>query len=767
WLEKVRQPGPEAAATEAEIMAQAEAAYEAEDYQKALALYNRALEINVDSAAALAGRGRCQAKLELWEEALASLREAAALAPEDSETWFVIGFVLRKLERHADAAEALEKFLALAPEDERAERVRAFIAQVRAPASAAPMAAEEKALSSEAAPPPREETPALGATPAAPPPLPPVAAEVPAPAAAAPGFAVKSAAPAESAATLTVEQRLAVIRDDLEKGDVNVALAKAQELVGQNPDCTAGKILIARCFGKKGEFAKAVVILENILGTEADNEEALFLLGRCQQEMGKLKEARATLERCRAIAKDEERKARLDEILKEFTASGKGICASCAESVPQSQLQEVNGRKICPNCRQRLESALGGQAAIMAAETPGEKAPEAAVKPPTAYRPQPQPAKSPLTTLALAAALLALIAAGTVVLLYQFSPATYEMLRQRLPAAWPLPHAATAAAPRPPASQPQPQGETATTVAAAPKAKEGEKAPAKDEPPFALEVPATATAVADLPFYLKVQAAEKMAGIKYTLEFSRAPAQAYAFDENSGELKWTPTAADCGEPIALVFGALCGERRAEAARCAVAVRPPPAIKALGIKMEASPGAAACLAAGDLNGDGQPELLAASGEFWLGRLVIYSPGANGYTEVGAINLDGTPLAMHVADFGRGRAAAIVDAWQNAIRFVAWQNGKFSLLSEKSALPERPALAAFGNPDGKGGEGVAVLAAQSRKIFVYDTGEEGLTLVREVALPASGLWKSLLLANFFAEAENSWQEIALIQAGQVQP
>ncbi len=775
WLERLRQPPVTSPANEAAITVEAEAAYAAEDYEKALALYNRALEMNVDSPVALTGRGRCQAKLGLWEEALASLREAAALAPEDSETWFVIGFVLRKLERNVEAAEALEKFLSLAPADERAEKIRAFIAETRAAAQLAPAAAREEAPEAES--PAKAEASAAvetAATAVAPEPLAQAQqAAVETAAAAASSFAVKGkrATPAEAAANLTVEQRLEIIRDDVEKGDVNVALAKAQELVGQYPDCTAAKLIIARCFGKKGEFAKAAVILENFLAGEASNEEALFLLGRCQQEMGKLKEARLTLERCRALAKDEERKARIEELLRGFSGSGKGICASCAESVPQSQLQEVNGRKVCPNCRQRLESALGGQAAIMAAETPGEKPQAPATKTPPARRPFVRSAQSPLALIAKSAALVVLIAAAVLVGLYKYKPAAYEDLRKMFPAFLPLPSSATAVAPRPPASKPQPlaKGDAAATVAA-PEARKEEKNPDKPDAPLALEAPETAAAVADFPFYLRLQTpenTEKSGEIKYTLEFSRPPAAPYSFDEKTGELKWTPSAADCAEPFTLVFGAICGDRRAEAARCTVRVKPPLGIRAIGLKMETAPGAAACLAAGDLNGDGQPELLAATGEFWQSRLAVYAPSAGRYAEVAAIDLEGRPLAMRVADFGRGRMAAIVDAWQNMIRFLAWQDGKFTLLAEKIDLPERPALAAFGNPDGKGGEGVAVLGAQSRKIFVYDVGEEGLTLVREVTLPASGLWKSMQLANFFSEAEDSWQEISLIQAGPLQP
>ncbi|MHC4885958.1 MAG: tetratricopeptide repeat protein, partial [Planctomycetota bacterium] len=378
-------PGDEQEVPESELafVQEGERLYDAEDFSGAIAVYNNLLMKNPESALALEGRGRAEIKDGLLEEGVASLKEAEIIAGPSSERDYILGFALRALERDQEAADVYERFLASEPDNDAADKIRAWIDSVRskesaveiepAPSSAAaveeevsifagpaaePMASPETPVVEEGAAGAGEEEPAwasaleeaVSVEPEAPPTVPTVA---PAP---------------EAAAEASSGDPLEAAYERLGEGDVDGALSQAQALVGTDPTNVEAKLLIARCFGKSGEFAKAKPILKNILSSQETFAEAWFLLGRCEQELGLDSDAATSFRRVAELEPGSELGERAQSLISSLKVSEAGVCSSCLESFPLASLADVNGKPTCPGCREKLEQALGGAMHLEGAE---------------------------------------------------------------------------------------------------------------------------------------------------------------------------------------------------------------------------------------------------------------------------------------------------------------------------------------------------------------------------------------------------------------
>ncbi len=827
---------PSGTDAEADLIRKGDEAYAAEEYEQALGFYDQALTVNVDSGPALAGRGKTQAKLGLAEEGLASLREAVSINPNDAESYYVIGFLLRSMEQNSEAAEAYEKFLQLEPNDENADRIRSWIQEVRAaspepniavqtedqaetkddgglkiakqpawaqalegpppgaedavlPVTAAPAepepAAEPFAAQAQPAPAGEQEGNAGGmfavAQPPAPEPQPeaavepessgagPVQAEPPAP----------GAGPAADEPADDVEQRLDEIAELLRNGDSAIALSKAQELVGQHLDCVEAKIMIARAFGQQGEFPKALAILQNVVAA-APHDEAYFFMGRCQQELGKSKEARVSLQKCVELTSNQQLKERAQTLLDEMGGGDRAVCASCTQTVPAADLQEVDGRKICTECRNKMEQAMGGQAAIAAATAAKGKLSGAATGTARPAKKHKAPARkkgNPLVIVLVLILLLPLGAAGVLAGLYFVKPGLYENIRTKLPSVIPLPEA-PGTAPEvainddDTGSGPDDEGETAATEEETDEPEPRPTVTAGQE----LEIvsPAFTDAVVGVEYKHKVRiAGPKAKGAVLSVVFSRKLARGYGFDPKTGVLTWCPVPADLAAgPLTITFNAINDKIKAAPQTCNVRIRPPVRARRLGITAPVMPGEAVCLAAGDLTGDKRDDiLLAYARTYWEGNLVLYKRSGQGFVKAGTLKLGGRPVGLGVGNFGDGRTRAmVVDYWNKRIALVGYEDGALVRLpGAVDDLPGRPTLAAFGNPDGEGPMGVAVYCPQQQQVFVFDAvGGSKLSLLRSIPAPAIDcVWQSMHMFDMDHAKDDPWHELALVRLGKGRP
>ena len=77
--------------------------YDSEDYQEALAAYNRSLELRPNDPATLNNRGNAFGNLGRYEEALQDYTHSAELNPHDARILYNRGLALYKLERYDEA----------------------------------------------------------------------------------------------------------------------------------------------------------------------------------------------------------------------------------------------------------------------------------------------------------------------------------------------------------------------------------------------------------------------------------------------------------------------------------------------------------------------------------------------------------------------------------------------------------------------------------------------------------------------------------------
>lgn len=757
---------------ELDFLEQADLAYEEERFEDAIALYDKALEVNVDSIPALSGRGRAQAKAGLLEEGLATLREAAQLNPDDPDNWYVIGFILRTLERDREAADAYEKFLALAPDAGNAGKIRGWInevnereAQSSAPADPEPAPQPEPAAPAETS---GSEEPAWAQSLEGNAEEPEEEAHAPAPPeqapeAKAPSFAVGSAEVNKPAGEETLESKLERVQMLLREGDTATALTTAQEIVGQNPNLTSAKILIARCFGQRGEFNKALAILKNVVANE-DNDEALFFLGRCHQELGNTREAKRAFEQCKEITNDPELKDRLDELIGR-SGGDKGICSTCGNTVPVQELETVDGQQQCTQCRSNREQSMRAAGPAVAASVAAEKsAPKAR---PRVKRRRRGGLLLPILMIILfsPAAILVGGIAGFSFALSDFITEAQSVYEVYAEAENPTPKTGGGIA-RIPKTDPQTSGDTGTTDPSG-----GDTTPPSALEQFVIDSPPLTELVVGSEYTHKIHASGAPGeNISYGVAFSRTPATPHQFDQARGVLTWKPTPQDMAAgPITITFTAESGGSKALEQKCQVTFRAPVTSRLLGPVAPVLPGESVCLSAGQVGGDERADVVVARGAYHEGELILYLASERGLSEAARMKLPGRPIAVGIGNFGiDGAQIMVVDYW-NAEAFFVRYDGELVRTAESLAFPDRPTLAAIGNPDGEGPLGLAVVCPAVRSLLVYDAlAGTKIALFKRLDLPMETAWKDLHIADLYKESPDGiYREIALVRLGTRQP
>ncbi|HIK04076.1 MAG TPA: tetratricopeptide repeat protein [Trichormus sp. M33_DOE_039] len=87
--------------------------YESGEYEKSLAIHEKALGIKDDLPKAWSNRGVLLMNLERYEEALASYDKALAIKDDLPEAWLAQGIALKRLERYEEALASYDKALAI------------------------------------------------------------------------------------------------------------------------------------------------------------------------------------------------------------------------------------------------------------------------------------------------------------------------------------------------------------------------------------------------------------------------------------------------------------------------------------------------------------------------------------------------------------------------------------------------------------------------------------------------------------------------------
>ncbi|MEL7038892.1 MAG: tetratricopeptide repeat protein [Cyanobacteria bacterium J06592_8] len=87
-----------------------------QNYEEAIASYDKAVEIQPDYAQAWNNRGLELYYLERYTEAVQSYDKALEIQPDDAKAWYNRGFALLKLERYTEALQSFDKAVEIQPD---------------------------------------------------------------------------------------------------------------------------------------------------------------------------------------------------------------------------------------------------------------------------------------------------------------------------------------------------------------------------------------------------------------------------------------------------------------------------------------------------------------------------------------------------------------------------------------------------------------------------------------------------------------------------
>jgi tetratricopeptide (TPR) repeat protein len=776
------------------LVEEAESHYDIGDYEGAVELCNRALARDPDSVAALDARGQSQIKAGLIEEGVASLREAEKIDGPDPERQYVLGYGLRALGRDQEAAEAYRGFLAHNPDAENAEQIRQWIeevergqaaeAEVEAAPEPEPVAqdAPEPSATEEPSGPKIETQPAwaaaLEASEAAQ--QAPPAEEAPPPPEPAAGPSPEETATGPSG---DIEAQLAEADEALERGDIDDALRIAQSVAGVHPDSPDARLLVARCFGRQGDFNKALPILEGIVADHESHVEALFLLGRCQEELGQEDEARTTYQRVIDLDPDSPAAERAGELLAASRGpqSAQEICDGCMNAVPSSSVEEVEGRRLCWECREQLDEAMGGGMRLDEIEQQVRIAKHVSTESKVMRR------RRPGVSAAVVVVVLLLACAGGgflgLVGLKMQHPQVFAQMMGGVD--------------EPPPPPPDALGGALEGVL--PGEEPGEAGPAEEgsEPDDGLlpADPGSLPGEGEIPppqervelnvvsspadrlmagfsyeYRMEVEPRAALAEARYSIEFPGArPVGPHGMDAQAGTFRWTPASGDVGRTYELSFGVVVpglDEPVRQTARIRVFGKPEiVALEDVG-PVPLKFGAAMAVAAGDFDGDGRDDLAHATGAYRDGAVTLLMQGSRGWREATPRAFHGRPVGMVAVEVGDDAPEALLLAdWKHKALKRLEARGGTAGLAEATKLPARPLLLA-GAPPGRGPADPAIaILLDNRTVHLYRFDAGGnLVFMREIIVPGLSAWEAVFLSRLSEGEAQTGLELGLVAAGQ---
>ncbi len=596
-------------------------------FEEARALFEQALALDPYNAQCHAGLGKVLVRQENYEAGIAELQKAVELDPNDAGSYYVLGYALRAVGDEGKAAEAYEKFLALMPAAEDAAKIREWIEFVR---SAAATDAQER------------ETDAQ----------------------------VDSAA--QAAAIETEADRIyheAIAK--FQGGDSEGAMKDCEQILALDPKYVSAYVLLGRIAYRMREYETASEYLQRALACDPDCAEALYFLGQTLDKRGSHEEALEHYRLYLSVAPDGPRAEKVKELLKggvpaEKPVEKKAQCSLCLRMFDAKDLFPYEGSLGCRECLSTIEARTGQKI------LPVAPAPAAAKAAPPGVRglaeTPPWRRRSPIIA---SVCFLALALAAGVIL------EVTGKLRPLLRSARILP----------------------PEVGAKTDEGDGGKRPGPGDagkpvpPPFdaskvkvSCDAPAEAVPWRKVAGSVKVEGAE---GASVRIELKNAPPGARTTDAPPG-FEWTCRPGDAAPVDALAEGmdfpielAVVGTDKGDPSRVLFE-------KTIVLKIRVSFGFTVgepqetgvpetdevVLAAGDVTGDGRPDLIMAHGWFRRGELRLFPiiPSSS-WPRPKVIPLGGMPSAMALADInGDGRLDVLA---------ADWYGGEIAILLQEAA------------------------------------------------------------------------------------
>lgn len=772
-------PNPE----EQELLNKASGLYDSGDFNESINTYNKCLNINPDSSAALLGRGKAEIKAGLLQEAVVTLREALSICKDNEEIYYILGFALRSMQRDTEAAEAYEKYLELAPDAEGAQKIRGWIDNVKAAApveeSGGESAPESEQAEEEEEQPQRpkiEKQPAWATAMEEPQYDTSHLVETDDDSEVAPS--VEEHAPEENieskpepAPELSGSLDDAV--DSLKEGDVEKAITIAQAIVKSDTENLEAKVMIARCFGKKGEFAKAMAILKNIINSAPDRADVWFLLGRCQQELNQTQEAKESFEQVCELEPGSEMATSAKEIIDGMSvAPDKGVCANCMESVTRDSLAEVDGKMVCVNCRDKLGKAMGGALHVDSEMAQVRKSKFDATETKRMRR-QREKSRSVFKIVVVLLLLLAVGGFGGVIVLKQLKPDTYKSIFGSSTSE---------------SDVILPDDDIFGDPMAEEKKKAEEKKLAQEqaeEEEDNAPVPAEVVKFVSLPdnrimngftykYRIVCSNPELLEGAKYSVVWVGGnPAGEFMMLPDKGSFTFKPAPVDAGKTFDLKFTIKWPETKDDKpdsifqdAKINVVNLPSVRKLRMSAPLPFNPEKSSHILTGDINGAGTDEIIFVTGDLWSGKIYALAGKETGeWATVAEADIFGRPVAAKMLDVDGDKRKEIVvaDWWNSVIAVYKFTGGKLSVY-QTVKLPSRPQLLAVRDAGVKN----LVVYSSSGAIQIFGiSAEKKLALENTIQSYYLGPWKDMGLVDIAGNTANEGDEIVLVSSGKKQP
>jgi Flp pilus assembly protein TadD len=300
-------------------------AFEQGDLEKAAEIFKQAIAAAPENSEAHAGLGKVLVRQENFPDGIEELKLAVKYDPADPAPYYVLGFALRAIERNVEASDAYEKFLKLAPDALDGAKMRDWVTRIKG-AAAAPAAAHPAGS---------------GATPAA----------------GAPSSGAHSTEDTyvddEQIVTET-DKRYKTALTQFQEGGVDTALRDCVKILNEDPGHFRTRVLLGRIYMRQKAFDNAIEQLEGAQVTRPDYPEALYFLGQACEKRGSAERAAVSYSRYLEVAPQGPRAERLREWLQghqsDAGTASQMQCELCLRFFPGSEITQHEGKATCRNC---------------------------------------------------------------------------------------------------------------------------------------------------------------------------------------------------------------------------------------------------------------------------------------------------------------------------------------------------------------------------------------------------------------------------------
>ena len=507
----------------------------------------------------------------------------------------------------------------------------------------------------------------------------------------------------------------------LKKNEIEEALTLAQEVVWEHPSLVAAKVIIARCFIDRKEYDKALAILQAIPEEEKD-PEILYYDGLCQSRLDHLKDAIESLRKSSADATDPLLRKRANDLLAHLQGE-LTECPECGKKVLYDSMVDLDNRMVCANCAKELEE--GDDDEFDDDETGGKRKRRKKLRPPLTFA-------DILIRLFVVFFLLLMLAVGGY-LVYLLVPEHYNAYRTYLPASW---HFLPETSPYTPT--PLPEG----VMGAGGGSAIPELPPIVPSLVFSSRPLERAVEGVELRHQLRIEGMESRTDGKYSVIFDPEPTGPYTMDPDTGLLIWTPDREDVGKVFDVRFDAIFGNMRSPGEDSLVRVSTGPKFKRVG-EWQVRPGSIVHMTTEDLTGNGVPELLLFSGEYWRGEIAVFQRDDSGsFRNLAKASVSGRPVGAGVILAGTEKWLVIADYWNARLRFFTLRDGSLAEMAVTIELPGQPVLAGF---DKERSVSVALCkVGNEMRVAAYrQEGQLNFSQIGEWTVPNDVAWKKLMV------------------------